>query len=225
MSIPDSLAGKTVAVLGGAGPEGRGLARRFATAGLSVVVGSRDPERAARAAAELSEATGREVRGASAADAAIAGDIVVVAVSWDDHAGILHDLRDQLAYKVVVDTVCPVALDDHGPYLLHVWEGSAAQQAASLLPDATVVGAFHHLVADVLDGDGEIDTDVLVVGDDQAACDIVKDLATTIPGVRGVYAGLLRNALQVEALWANLLSVEAHDGGRVGYRVTAARAV
>lgn len=220
MSIPDSLVGTSVAILGGAGPEGRGLARRFAVAGLSVVVGSRNPGRAAAAAAELSAATGVEVRGAPASDAAAGADIVVVAVSWDDHAGILHDLRDQLDGKVVVDAVCPIALDDHGPYLLHVWEGSAAQQAQSLLPTSTVVGAFHHLPGDVLDADGEVDTDVLVVGDDDAAVALVRDLVGTIPGARGVYAGRLRSALQVEALWANLLSVEERTGRRAGYRVT-----
>lgn len=221
MSIPQTLVGTTVAILGGAGPEGRGLARRFATAGVPVVVGSRSPERAADAAAALSGVTGAEVRGAGAAEAAAAADVVVVAVSWDDHAEILHDLREQLAAKVVVDTVCPIALDDHGPYLLHVWEGSAAQQAASLLPDSVVVGAFHHLVGATLDNDRDLDTDVLVVGDDTAAVDLVCDLAATIPGVRGIRAGRLRHALQVEALWANLLAVEEASGTRAGYRVTA----
>ncbi|HEY0889106.1 MAG TPA: NADPH-dependent F420 reductase [Nocardioides sp.] len=220
MTIADSLVGRTVAILGGAGPEGRGLARRFAVAGLPVVVGSRSAERAAAAAAELSAATGAEVRGAGATDAVRDADLVVVAVSWDDHAGMLHDLRDQLAGKIVVDTVCPIALDDHGPYLLHVWEGSAAQQAQSLLPASSVVGAFHHLPGDVLDAEGELDTDVLVVGDDDTAVDVVRDLVATIPGARGVYAGRLRSALQVEALWANLLSVEERTGRRAGYRVT-----
>ena len=222
MTIPASLEGMTVAILGGAGPEGRGLARRFAAAGLPVVLGSRDPERAERTAAALTATlgAGADVTGAVVGDAAARGDIVLVAVSWDDHAVLLHDLRERLAGKIVVDTACPIAIDDRGPFLIHVWEGSAAQQAQSLLPDSTVVGAFHHLDGAVLDADGDLDTDVLVVGDDAAAVGLVRDLAGTIPGVRGVDAGALRNALQVEALWANLLTVEEHSGRRAGYRVT-----
>src|SRR6478609_7980408 len=99
-NLPDSLAGRTVAVLGGTGPQGRGLARRFAAAGLPVVIGSRSAERAEQTAAELADATGGTVSGRDNAGAAEAGDIVVVAVPWDGHAELLKDLASRLAGKV-----------------------------------------------------------------------------------------------------------------------------
>nr|WP_179519252.1 NADPH-dependent F420 reductase [Nocardioides perillae] len=220
--MPDSLASTTVAVLGGTGPQGRGLARRFAAAGLPVVLGSRSAERAQETAATLAEATGGQVSGADNADAAAAGDVVVVAVPWDGHAELLAALAPQLAGKVVVDCVNPLGFDKQGAYALPVEEGSAAQQAQGLLPDATVVGAFHNVSAVLLE-DPEVDdlgTDVLVLGDVREATDLVQDLCGTIPGVRGVYGGRLRNAHQVEALTANLISVNRRYKAHAGIRVT-----
>jgi len=222
MSLPDSLISTTVAVLGGTGPQGRGLARRFAAAGLPVVIGSRSAERASETARTLAEATGAEVTGTDNASAADAGDIVVVAVPWDGHGDLLRDLAPTLAGKVVVDCVNPLGFDKRGAYALPVDEGSAAQQAEALLPDSTVVAAFHHLSAVKLE-DAEVtsvDTDVLVLGDVREATDRVQDLAGTIPGVRGVYAGRLRNAHQVEALTANLISVNRRHKAHAGVRVT-----
>ncbi len=221
-NLPESLAGKTVAVLGGTGPQGRGLARRFAAAGVPVVIGSRSAERAAEAAATLAEAVGGAVTGADNAGAAAAGDIVVVAVPWDGHGELLTELASALAGKVVVDCVNPLGFDKQGAYALPVEEGSAAQQAAALLPESTVVAAFHHVSAVILE-DPEIttvDTDILVLGDDRAATDLVQALADTIPGVRGVYAGRQRNAHQVEALTANLISVNRRYKAHAGIRVT-----
>ena len=207
---------KTVAVLGGTGPQGRGLARRFAAAGLDVVIGSRSAERAAEAAAGLG------VRGADNAAAAAEGDVVVVAVPWDGHGELLKSLAGELAGKVVVDCVNPLGFDKQGAYALHVEEGSAAQQAQSLLPDSVVVGAFHNVSAVLLeDPDVEsVDTDVLVLGDDREATDLVQALADTIPGVRGVYGGRLRNAHQVEAFTANLISINRRYKAHSGLRVT-----
>ncbi|MDG4818803.1 NADPH-dependent F420 reductase [Micromonospora sp. WMMD956] len=218
MTVSDALRGRTVAVLGGTGPQGRGLARRFAAAGLDVVLGSRDADRAAQAAAAL---PGR-VRGAANADAAAAGDIVVVAVPWDGHAELLAELAPALAGKVVVDCVNPLGFDRQGAYALPVAEGSAAQQAAAILTASTVVGAFHHVSAVLLEDPDldTVDTDVLVLGDDRAATDLVQDLAAVIPGVRGVYGGRLRNAHQVEALTANLISVNRRYKAHAGLRVT-----
>jgi NADPH-dependent F420 reductase len=218
MTISEALRGRTVAVLGGTGPQGRGLARRFAAAGLEVVLGSRDADRAARTAATL---PGR-VRGASNADAAAAGDIVVVAVPWDGHAELLTDLAPVLAGKVVVDCVSPLGFDRQGAYALTVAEGSAAQQAAAILTGSTVVGAFHNVSAVLLEDPDldTVDTDVLVLGDDRAATDLVQDLASTIPGVRGLYGGRLRNAHQVEALTANLISVNRRYRAHAGLRIT-----
>ncbi len=204
-AVPASLADKTVAVLGGTGPQGRGLARRFAAAGLPVVIGSRSAARAAATAADLAG----QVSGADNPGAAAAGDVVVVAVPWDGHGDLLTSLKVELAGKVVVDCVNPLGFDKQGAYALAVAEGSAAQQAQAILSDSTVVGAFHNVSAVLLE-DPEVetvDTDVLVLGDVRAATDLVQDLCGVIPGVRGVYGGRLRNAHQVEALTANLISV------------------
>ena len=222
MTLPENLAGRTVAVLGGTGPQGRGLARRFAAAGLTVVIGSRSTERAGDTAAELAKATGGNVTGADNAQAAAAGDVVVVAVPWDGHGELLAALAPQLAGKVVVDCVNPLGFDKQGAYALQVEEGSAAQQAAALLPDSTVVGAFHNVSAVLLDDPDvdKVDTDVLVLGDVREATDLVQALADTIPGVRGIFGGRLRNAHQVEAFTANLISINRRHKAHSGLRVT-----
>ncbi len=222
MSLPDSLTSTTVAVLGGTGPQGRGLARRFAAAGLPVVIGSRSADRADETAHALSTATGGRVSGADNAGAAEAGDIVIVAVPWDGHGDLLRDLEQALRGKIVVDCVNPLGFDKQGAYALPVAEGSATQQAEALLPDSTVVGAFHNVSAVKLE-DPEVDsveTDVLVLGDVREATDLVIELAGTIPGARGIYGGRLRNAHQVEALTANLISVNRRYKAHAGVRVT-----
>ncbi len=221
-NLPESLAGKTVAVLGGTGPQGRGLARRFAAAGLPVVIGSRSAERAAATAAELAEATGGDVTGAANASAATTGDLVVVAVPWEGHGELVAGLAAELTGKVVVDCVNPLGFDKQGAFALVVEEGSAAQQAQALLPGSTVVGAFHNVSAVRLEDPevASVDTDVLVLGDVREATDLVQDLCATIPGVRGVYGGRLRNAHQVEALTANLISVNRRYKSHAGVRVT-----
>jgi 8-hydroxy-5-deazaflavin:NADPH oxidoreductase len=212
----------TVAVLGGTGPQGRGLARRWASAGLPVVIGSRSAERAAETAAELASATGGDVRGADNHEAAAAGDVVVVSVPYDGHADLLRSLAPALTGKIVVDCVNPLGFDKQGAFALPVDEGSAAQQAAALLPDSTVVAAFHHVSAALLDDPevSSVDTDVLVLGDDRDATDLVASLADVVPGMRGVYGGRLRNARQVEALTANLISVNRRYKAHAGIRVT-----
>ncbi|HWG94116.1 MAG TPA: NADPH-dependent F420 reductase [Mycobacteriales bacterium] len=217
MTTPD-LDGLVVAVLGGTGPQGRGLARRFAAAGLRVVLGSRSAERAQETAASL----GDGVTGADNRGAAEQGDVVVVAVPWDGHADLLRELAPVLEGKVVVDCVNPLGFDKQGAYALAVEEGSAAQQAQALLPGSRVVGAFHHVSAVLLEDPevASIDTDVLVLGDDREATDLVQELAGRVPGMRGVYGGRLRNAHQVEALTANLISVNRRYKAHAGLRVT-----
>ena len=199
-STPD-LSTLTIAVLGGTGPQGRGLARRFAAAGLAEV--------------------GR-VRGASNAEAADAGDVVLVVVPWDGHAELLGSLRSELAGKVVVDCVNPLGFDKQGPYALPVEEGSATQQAAAILTKSRVVGAFHNVSAVLLEDPTveRIDTDVLVLGDDRGATDLVQALADVVPGMRGMYGGRLRNAHQVEALTANLIAINRRYKAHAGVRVT-----
>lgn len=212
----------TIAILGGTGPQGRGLARRFAIAGLTVVLGSRTADKAEAAAGQLAEATGGTVTGTVNAEAARAGDIVLVVVPWDGHAALLHELAPHLAGKVVVDCVNPLGFDDRGPFALVVAEGSAAQQAAALLPESRVVGAFHNVSAVLLeDADvASVDSDVLVLGDDRAATNLVQALADVVPGMRGIYAGRLRNAHQVEAFTANLISINRRYKAHAGIRVT-----
>jgi 8-hydroxy-5-deazaflavin:NADPH oxidoreductase len=218
------LDGLTVAVLGGTGPQGRGLVRRWAAAGIATVIGSRDSDRAAQIAAELAVATRGHVRGCSNADAAAAADVVVVAVPYEGHADLLGPLAGALAGKIVVDCVNPIGFDDQGGFPLQVPDGSAAQEAAALLPDSIVVAAFHHVSAVVLNDPqiGSVDTDVLVLGegDQRDATDLVCALADAIPGVRGVYAGRLRNAHQVEALTANLIAINRRYRAHAGIRVT-----
>lgn len=207
-----------VGVLGGTGEQGRGLAHRLSAAGLRIVIGSRSAERAMAAAAEL----GNGVEGAGNDECAARSDVVIVAVPWDGHQELLDQLRETLSGKVVIDCVNPLGFDKSGPFALAVPEGSAAQQAAALLPDSTVVGAFHHVSA-VLLLDPEvatIDTDVLVVGDSRKATDLAQALAERIPGMRGVYAGRLRNAHQIEAMTANLIAINRRYKAHAGLRVT-----
>jgi NADPH-dependent F420 reductase len=207
-----------LAVLGGTGEQGRGLARRFALAGHEVIIGSRSAERAAEAAVGLPGA----VSGAANADAAARADVVIVAVPWDGHKELLTALAPVLAGKVIVDCVNPLGFDKQGAFALAVEEGSAAEQAAAVLPESRVVGAFHHVSAVLLLDEtvDELETDILVLGDDREATDLVEALVARIPGMRGVFAGRLRNAHQVEALTANLISVNRRYKAHAGLRVT-----
>jgi 8-hydroxy-5-deazaflavin:NADPH oxidoreductase len=209
-----------VGILGGTGDQGRGLGRRLAMAGNRVIIGSRHPGRAAAAAARIGSPP--QVTGESNEDAARAADLVIAAVPWEGHAELLARLAGALQGKIVVDCVNPLAFDGAGAYALPVPEGSAAQQAAAVLDGSTVVGAFHHVSATLLlDPEvTELDQDVLVLGDDRHATDLVQALAGRIPGMRGVYAGRLRNCGQVEALTANLVAVNRRYKAHAGLRVT-----
>ena len=222
--VPPEIAAQAarlvIGILGGTGDQGRGLARRLAMAGNRVIIGSRDAGRAAAAAASVGSPP--QVTGAANEEAARAADLVIAAVPWEGHADLLARLAGALEGKIVVDCVNPIAFDARGAYAIPVPEGSAAQQAAAELTGSTVVGAFHHVSAVLLlDPEvAELDLDVLVLGDDRHATDLVQALAERIPGVRGVYAGRLRNCGQVEALTANLVSVNRRYKAHAGLRVT-----
>jgi 8-hydroxy-5-deazaflavin:NADPH oxidoreductase len=208
----------TVGVIGGTGPQGKGLALRWSAAGIRVAIGSRDAERAAAVAAEL----GGEVTGAANPDVAAASDLIVVTVPWSAHFDTVKSLAPYADGKIVVDCVNPLGFDKRGPYPLPVEEGSAAEQAQALLPDATVVAALHHVSA-VLLADPEVtsfDLDVLVLGEVREAVQTVIGLVDVIPGMRGIYAGRLRNAGQVEALTANLIAINRRYKAHSGIRVT-----
>ena len=218
-----SVDGLVIGILGGTGDQGRGLARRFALAGHQVLIGSRSAERAEAAAQQL----GHGVRGLANAAAAREADVVIAAVPWEGHGELLSALAGELAGKIVVDCVNPMGFDKRGAYALPVAEGgpaegSAAEQAAALLPGSRVVAAFHHVSA-VLLLDPEVDAmdlDVLVLGDDREATDLVQALAARIPGIRGIYAGRLRNCGQIEALTANLVSINRRYKAHAGLRIT-----
>jgi 8-hydroxy-5-deazaflavin:NADPH oxidoreductase len=208
----------TIGILGGTGDQGRGLAYRWAMAGLDVIIGSRDTQRAQAAADEI----GFGVRGETNHEVAANADIVVVAVPWDGHAELLESVATLVVGKIVVDCVNPIGFDDKGAYPLDVAEGSAAQQTAAILVDSRVVAAFHHVSAVLLNDRAAdaIDCDIMILGEDRDAIEIVAQLAARIPGARGIYAGRLRNAHQIEALTANLISVNRRYRAHAGIRLT-----
>ncbi|MFI6295613.1 NADPH-dependent F420 reductase [Nonomuraea sp. NPDC050790] len=210
------VSGLSIGILGGTGDQGKGLARRFALAGHTVLIGSRSAERAQQAAEPLG------ARGAGNAEVAAQADVVIVAVPWDGHKELLESLRSELSGKIVIDCVNPLGFDKQGAYALPVEEGSAAQQAAAVLPGSRVVAAFHHVSAVLLLDESveKVDLDVLVLGDDREATDTVQALAAVIPGVRGIYGGRLRNAHQVEAFTANLISINRRYKAHAGLRIT-----
>jgi NADPH-dependent F420 reductase len=179
------------------------------------VLGSRDPQRAEAAAAELG------VRGTGNLEAAREADVVLVAVPYGGHAATVAEVADAVAGKILIDCVNPLGFDKQGSFPLPVPEGSAAQQAAALAPDARVVAAFHHVSSVLLlDPDHTLDIDIMVLADDREAAEEVITLADRIPGMRGVFAGRLRNAAQVEALTANLISINRRYKVHAGIRVT-----
>ncbi len=217
------MASYDIAVLGGTGPQGRGLGYRFARHGHRVVFGSRSADRAAAIAAEVA---GRnvpgEVRGADNGTAVRAADVVVLAVPYAGHDDLVRSLADRLAGKVVVSCVNPLGFDAAGPFGLEVPGGSVAETAAALAPDARLVGAFHHVSAPTLWGREEFlsHEDVLVCGDDAAAKDVAIELATTVTGRPGVDAGLLRMARQLEPLTAVLISINKRYKTRSGLAIS-----
>ena len=222
-ALPD-VSDLTVGILGGTGPQGRGLAYRLARGGQRVVIGSRSTERGRQAARELAALPGCDPSTVDGGDNhfACTADVVIVAVPFEGHADLLTDLRPALAGKLVVDCVNPLGFDKQGAYPLKVDEGSAAQQAAARLPESTVCAAFHHVSASLLI-DPEVETielDVLVLGEDREATAKVQALAGRINGMRGIYAGRLRNAGQVEALTANLIAINRRYKAHAGIRVT-----
>lgn len=201
----------SIGVIGGTGPQGKGLGLRFAAAGHTVTLGSRSRERAEHAADELNARLPGEhaVAGATNGKAVAGSDVAVLAVPYEGHADLVTGLRDDLAGKIVVSCVNPLGFDEHGPYGLDVPEGSAAEQAVSLAPGARVVGAFHHLSAKNLLGDEPYldHEDILAVSDDQDAKQVVCDLARAVTAKAGVDAGALRLARQLEQLIAVVISI------------------
>jgi 8-hydroxy-5-deazaflavin:NADPH oxidoreductase len=211
-----------VGILGGTGPQGRGLATRLAAAGHDVLIGSRSAERAEVIAAEIAQAAGSGGIGGVSNSQAASAELVIVSVPYDGHADLLSSLATELTGKIVVDCVNPLGFDQRGPFPLRVAAGSAAQEAQQLLPDSTVIAAFHHVSA-VLLNDPTVEQfadDVLVLGEDREAVAVVCELAAAIPGARGIYGGRLRNAGQVEALAANIIAINRRYKTHAGLAIT-----
>jgi NADPH-dependent F420 reductase len=212
-----------IAVVGGTGPQGKGLAYRFARHGHRVTLGSRSAERATEAAAEILERVPEAtVSGAGNADAAAAADVVVLAVPYDGHDDLVGSLAEQLAGKVVISCVNPLGFDKQGPYGLDVPGGSAAEAAAALVPGARLVGAFHHVSAVTLWGEQEyVDhEDVLVCGDDAEAKAVAIELARAVTSYDGIDAGRLRLARQLEPWTAVLISINKRYRTRSGTSIS-----
>ena len=218
---------RRIAIVGGTGPEGRGLAARWARAGEGVIIGSRDAARAQHAAAEVARAAGAagRVAGMANADAVGTTDLVVLTVPFSGHAEILKQLKT--AFRpgtILIDTTVPLAASVGGrpTRTLGVWQGSAAEQAAELVPEGVhVVAAFQNVSHEALDGEGRVDCDVIVCSDDAAARQAVRELAEKIPGVRGVDGGRLENARIVEQLTALLIGINLrYKAHAAGLRIT-----
>ena len=215
-----------IAVMGGTGPQGKGLGYRFARQGHTVVLGSRSADKAGPVAAEVTERLSGlpgagTVTGAANADACAAADVVLLAVPWDGHDELVASLP--LAGKTVISCVNPLAFDKRGAHgrIIAGGEGSAAESAQALAPEATVVGAFHNVSAVLLWGDDEtLDEDVLVVGDDVEAKQVAIELARGISGRPGIDAGKLRLARQLEPFTAVLISINRKYKTHAGIRIS-----
>jgi hypothetical protein len=220
----------TVAVIGGTGPQGKGLGYRFARHGHDVVLGSRAAEKAEAVAAEVSErlasvAGAGKATGAANADAIAAADVVLLAVPYDGHDELVASLAEggALDGKTVISCVNPLAFDKRGAHgrVINGGEGSAAESAAELVPGATIVGAFHNVAAPALWGDEEfLDEDVIVVGDSVEGKQVAIDLAASVTGRPGVDGGKLRLARVLEPFTAVLISINRKYKTHSGIRVT-----
>ncbi len=217
---------RAIAVLGGTGPEGFGLALRWVRAGESVIIGSRDAGRAREAAAKILAAVGGSatVSGEENVAACAATNLLVLTIPFEGHCGLLKQIRPAIrAGSIVIDTTVPLAASVGGRVTrtLGIWEGSAAQQAAELVPQGvSVVAAFHNTSADILNGDAPVDCDVIVCSDDAAAAQTVRTLASKIPGVRAIDGGKLENARILEQITALLIGLNIRHKGHSGIRIT-----
>jgi NADPH-dependent F420 reductase len=215
----------TIAVLGGTGPEGFGLALRWAGAGETVIIGSRDSQRAQDAAAKIRARIGdAKVSGEENSAACAAADLLVLTIPFAGHAALLKQIKSSIRPgSVVVDTTVPLAASVGGraTRTLGVWQGSAAQETAELVPKGIpVVAAFHNVSADLLNADGPVDCDVIVCSDDAAASQHVQALAVKIPGVRAIDGGKLENARILEQITALLIGLNIRHKGHSGIRIT-----
>ena len=196
-----------IAILGGTGKEGAGLALRWAQAGHAIIIGSRDAERARAKAAELRDRSKKlPIVGHTNLEAAELGEVVVLALPAIGLSATLPEVREATRNKVVVSTVVPLTFG--GPRLFTPPpQGAAAEEVQELLPDARVVAAFHHIAAHELAETGhEIECDLLLCGGDAAAKDVVTALGVSL-GLRAIDVGSLTNAGSVEGITALLATI------------------
>ena len=214
---------RKIAILGGTGPEGSGLANRFARAGEIVVIGSRDATRAQEVAAKLRAEIGgaAQMEGADNAGAAAQCDVAFLTIPFSGQAALLKSLKS--VWKpgtVVIDTTVPLMASVGGSptRMLGVWQGSAAEAAREFLPQGVAIAAaFHNLSAELLAGDAAVECDVLVCSDDEKAKQVASELAGKIPGVRALNGGKLEQARIVESVTALLIGLniryKVHSAG------------
>jgi NADPH-dependent F420 reductase len=216
-----------VAVIGGTGPEGGGLAQRWARAGVPIIIGSRDASRARQAAEKIKAQIGgrAQVEGEENSAAVARADVVMLTVPFAGQAELLKKLKPAFRpNSVLIDATVPLAAEVGGraTRTLGVWQGSAAQQTAELVPaGVSVVAAFHNVSHTLLAGDGPVDCDVIVCTDHEPAREIAFDLARKIPGVRPVDGGRLENARIVEQITALLIAINLRAKKQsAGVRIT-----
>lgn len=217
----------TIAIVGGTGAEGLGLALRWARAGESVIIGSREAQKAREAAAQVAAnaGAGGHVDGADNAEAVARAGIVVLTIPFSAHATLLKKLRSSFqAGAILIDTTVPLAATVGGlpTRTLGVWQGSAAQQAAEMVPEGvSVAAAFQNVSAGLLTGEGPVDSDVVVCTDDERARQATVELVEKIPGLRAINGGRLENARIVEQMTALILAINGkYKVRRTGVRFT-----
>jgi 8-hydroxy-5-deazaflavin:NADPH oxidoreductase len=217
---------RPIAVLGGTGAEGFGLALRWARAGETVIIGSRDAQRGQAAADKIKQIVGpgAKISGQGNVAACGAADLVVLTVPFEGHAALLKQLKPTLRQgTIVIDATVPLAASVGGraTRTLGVWQGSAAQQSAELVPQGvSVVAAFQNVGAEILNAEGPVDCDVIVCSDDPEASKIVRNLAIKIPGVRALDGGRLENARILEQITALLIGLNMRHKGHAGIRIS-----
>jgi NADPH-dependent F420 reductase len=211
-----------IAILGGTGAQGTGLALRLAAAGHGVTIGSRDADKARGAASGASARTGKAIAGADNRDAAGAAEIVVLTVPYAVQRATVEDVLDQLQGKILVDATVPLVPPKVSVVQLPDGQSAVAAIQALAGKAVRVVSAFQNVSAQHLaDLDHAVDCDVLVCGDDQGACDIVIGLCADM-GLRGLYSGPIRNSAAAEALTSVLININRRYKvpGGAGIRIT-----
>ncbi len=211
-----------IAFIGGTGPEGLGLAMRFARSGNMVFIGSRTEERAEEAVAKVKEKVPEgDVFGGLNQEGAEKADIVFITVPSDAHESTLTELADAIGDKVLVDVVVPMVWDKDGPVAVDWEDGSAAQQARRLVPEAKVISGFHHLDGGQLQRvDKPVQGDVVICGDHKGAKKQVMDLVEQIEWVRALDAGPLANSRYLENWTVVLMHLNKIYKAHTGIRVT-----